>query len=86
MRRQIQYCAKEMQMKFGVFRSLFSRQFDEILHKKFHQSASEFLLSQTKFRCYLGKTSHPLKQNFVFDAKIRTREILPGPKFALARA
>ena len=30
----VQYCAKEMQTKFGVFRSLFSRKFDEISSKR----------------------------------------------------
>ena len=30
----IQYCAKEIQMKFGVFRSLFSRKLDEIFKSK----------------------------------------------------
>ena len=29
-----QYCAKEMQTKFGVLRSLFSRKFDEISSKR----------------------------------------------------
>ena len=80
----IQYCAKEMQTNFAT---------------NFRQSASEFSLSQTKFRRYLGEISHPLKRNFFLPkfphdenshpqnfaiAKIRTREISPGRKFALA--
>ena len=31
----VQYCAKEMQPKFGVFRFLFSRKFDEISPRNF---------------------------------------------------
>ena len=32
---------------------------------KFRQSARKFSFSQTKFRCYLGKISHPLKRKFM---------------------
>ena len=50
--------------------------------RKFRPSARELSLSQTKFRCHLGEIS--FRRNFV-RAKIRTREISPGRKFALTK-
>ena len=48
---------------------------------KFRQSAREFSWSQTKFPCYLSEIS--FCRIFVGE-KIRTREISPGQRFALA--
>ena len=48
----LQYLAKEMQTKLGVFRSLFSRKFDEISSKRsriFFESNEISLLSWRKF-------------------------------------
>ena len=40
---------------------------------KFRQSARKFSLGQTKFHCYLGEISHPLKRKFM-PAKFRQGE------------
>ena len=65
----LQYCAKEMQTKFGVFRSLFSRKFDEISPRNFVKALANF---------------RQVKRNFAIT-KIRAREISPGQKFAAAK-
>ena len=80
----LHYCAKEMQTKFGVFRSLFSPKIRRNLATKFCQSAREFSLRQTKFRCRLGEISHPLKRNFVMP-KFRRSENSQLRKFAAAQ-
>ena len=65
--KEIQFCAKEMQTKFGVFRSLISR--NEISSKR-----SRIFVNR-KFRCHLGEISccqnfAKFPQNFAI-AKIR---------------
>ena len=93
---KLQYCVKEMQTKFGVFRSLFSRKFDEISPRNFVKALANFRLAKRNFALILLKfrihwserhfrfaeNSHP--RNFAI-AKIRTCEISPGRKFELAK-
>ena len=69
--RVIQYCAKEMQTKFGVFRSLFSRKFDEISPRNFVKALANF---------------RQVKRNFaVILAKFRFAEISSDRRFATAK-
>ena len=66
-----QYCAKEMQTKFGVFHSLFSRKFDEISPRNFVKALANF---------------RRVKRNFAStEAKFRFAEILSERKFATAK-
>ena len=70
----LQYCAKEMQTKFGVFRSLFLRKFDEISSKRsrIFVKSNEISLSS--------------RRNFAStEAKFRFAEISSERKFALAK-
>ena len=83
----IQYCAKEMQTKFGVSRSLLSRKFDKILPRIFVKALANFrwvkqnvAVILAKFRIHWSEIS--FCRNFAMT-KIRTREILSGRKFAL---
>ena len=78
----LQYCAKEMQTKFGVYRSLFSRKFDEISLRNFVKAPANFLSSQTKFRIHCSENSQ--LRNFAI-AKIRAREISTKRNFAGSR-
>ena len=67
----VQYCAKEVQTKFGVFRLLFSRKFDEI-------SARNFVKELANFR--------RVTRNFEFtEAKFHFAEISSERKFAGAK-
>ena len=85
----IQFCAKEMQTKFGVFRSLFSRKFDEILPRKRSRtfvksneislsSWQNFASTEAKF-CFAEISSERkfATANFAI-VTIRAREISPG--------
>ena len=83
----VQYCAKKMQTKFGVFRCLFSRKFDEISPRNFvktlenlRQVKRNFASTEAKFR----RSENWQLRNFAI-AKIRAREISPGRKFAAAK-
>ena len=67
----VQYCAKEVQTKFGVFRSLFSRKFDEISPRNFVKELANF---------------RRVKRNFEStEAKFRFAEISSEQKFATAK-
>ena len=67
----VQYCAKEVQTKFGVFRLLFSRKFDEI-------SARNFVKELANFR--------RVTRNFEStEAKFHFAEISSERKFATAK-
>ena len=83
----LQYCAKEMQTKFGVFRSLFSRKFDEISPRNFVKALANFRLVKRNFASTEAKVRFAeisSERNFAI-AKIRSREISPARKFAAAK-
>ena len=68
----IQYCAKEMQTKFGVFRSLFSRKFDEISPRIFVKAQANFGWVKQNFAVILAKFRIHWS-----EIRTRTRKISP---------
>ena len=83
----LQYCAKEMETKFGVFRSLFSRKFDEISPRNFVKALSNFRQVKRNFASTAAKfrfAEISSERNFAI-AKIRAREISTKRNFAGSR-
>ena len=85
----IQYCAKEMQTKFGVFRSLFSRKFDEISPRSFVKALANFRQVKRNFAVILAKfcihwSEISFSRNFV-GAKFRNSENSRSRNFAAGK-
>ena len=86
----LQYYAKEMQTKFGVFRSLFSRKFDQISPRNFVKALANFrrvkqnfavILAKFRFAEIFRRGENSQLRNFA-RAKVRTCEISTKRNFA----
>ena len=92
-----QYCAKEMQTKLGVLRSLFSRKFDKISSKSSRIFVESSEISLSSFWNFVSteanvtfvlpkfrRSENSLPRNCAI-AITRTREISPGRNFHKAK-